>query len=395
MATAPPFPDGLPDTFFDTPDRLSGAAVAIAAGRVRSNQGLSEVLNGLPTPTFVLYGHRQIVATNPAGSALVRLLGGSEITEGLRMGEALACVNVANGPGGCGTAPQCQHCAAGQANRAFTSQPMEYDAEFRLRSSSPAGESSQTFRIHLAPLSVSNEPMRLCTLTDITAAKSRDVLQQIFFHDVLNTAQAVSGASSLMTEQDDPDVNRELAQIVSVNAAKVIIEIEAQRDLIHAEDGRLRVRLQPERASRVLVDVAELYRRSPHAEGRSIHVVLSVTDDLVSTNLAMLSRCVGNLVKNALEATAVGDRVTLAATDDDNDVYLTVHNPSVMPADVQAHMFQRFFSTKRQLGRGLGTYSVRLIVHGYLGGQVSFISVAGAGTTFVVRLPKARTSRLQ
>ncbi len=57
-----------------------------------------------------------------------------------------------------------------------------------------------------------------------------------------------------------------------------------------------------------------------------------------------------------------------------------------MPREVQLQIFQRSFSTKG-LGRGLGTYSVRLLTERYLKGSVSFTSSAEFGTTFRVRCP--------
>jgi signal transduction histidine kinase len=44
-------------------------------------------------------------------------------------------------------------------------------------------------------------------------------------------------------------------------------------------------------------------------------------------------------------------------------------------------VFQRSFSTKGT-GRGLGTYSIKLLTERYLGGRVWFESAEGHGTTF-------------
>jgi signal transduction histidine kinase len=51
-------------------------------------------------------------------------------------------------------------------------------------------------------------------------------------------------------------------------------------------------------------------------------------------------------------------------------------------------MFQRSFSTKGA-GRGLGSYSVKLLSERYLNGKVSFTSSEDEGTTFIARYPAA------
>ena len=49
-------------------------------------------------------------------------------------------------------------------------------------------------------------------------------------------------------------------------------------------------------------------------------------------------------------------------------------------------IFKRSFSTKGK-GRGLGTYSVRLLAENYLKGKAGFISNEKEGTIFFVDLP--------
>ena len=64
-----------------------------------------------------------------------------------------------------------------------------------------------------------------------------------------------------------------------------------------------------------------------------------------------------------------------------------------MPQSTQLQVFNRSFTTKGQ-GRGLGTYSVRLLTERYLKGSVDFVSKPGTGTTFRVFLaaPDERTT---
>jgi len=64
-----------------------------------------------------------------------------------------------------------------------------------------------------------------------------------------------------------------------------------------------------------------------------------------------------------------------------------VHNAAVMLPTVQLQIFSRSFSTKGN-GRGLGTYSIKLISEKYLRGHVAFVSNANEGTQFTVRYPR-------
>jgi sensor histidine kinase regulating citrate/malate metabolism len=94
------------------------------------------------------------------------------------------------------------------------------------------------------------------------------------------------------------------------------------------------------------------------------------------------------MIKNALEACQPGQTVTVGCQQDGADVLFWVHNPTVMPLNVQLQMFQRSFSTKGQ-GRGLGTYSMKLLSERYLKGRVAFTSREGEGTRFTVVYPRS------
>jgi sensor histidine kinase regulating citrate/malate metabolism len=62
------------------------------------------------------------------------------------------------------------------------------------------------------------------------------------------------------------------------------------------------------------------------------------------------------------------------------------HNRAAMSPEVQRQVFKRSFSTKGK-GRGLGTYSMRLLTERHLNGEITFTSDQVSGTTFAVVLP--------
>jgi signal transduction histidine kinase len=171
-------------------------------------------------------------------------------------------------------------------------------------------------------------------------------------------------------------------------------DIEAQRDLAAAERGDLIVTPKVLKAGVVLQRVQILYARRAAMEQKEIVIGEGADAVELETDERLLSRVLGNLVKNALEASRPGDRVTLAACND-GGVILSVHNQAVMPEVVQAQVFQRLFSTKEGSGRGLGTYSVKLLTEQYLGGIVEFYSTPVGGTTFRLRLPRQLPHRTQ
>lgn len=113
----------------------------------------------------------------------------------------------------------------------------------------------------------------------------------------------------------------------------------------------------------------------------------------VFANPARLGHVFLNLLTNAAEAFREGDATNhevkiVTRTDDAGWAIIEVHdNGSGIARDVQARIFDPFFTTK---GVGRGTGLGLSICHGTvrsLGGDITFRTQLGKGTTFIIALP--------
>ena len=111
-----------------------------------------------------------------------------------------------------------------------------------------------------------------------------------------------------------------------------------------------------------------------------------VEDLTLNTDRALLQRVLGNMVLNAIEASRPHENVGVSYRVADGQVEFRVHNASHIPEEIRVQVFQRSFSTKGA-GRGLGTYSMKLLSERYLNGSVGLSSSPEHGTIFVARYP--------
>lgn len=109
---------------------------------------------------------------------------------------------------------------------------------------------------------------------------------------------------------------------------------------------------------------------------------------LVECNALQLNQVFLNLINNAAQAIPGEGRVTVRSCMDGERVRVDVSDTGCgIPEDVQPHIFDTYFTTKPAgEGTGLGLPIVRTIVEEH-GGEVTFQTRAGAGTTFSVFLP--------
>jgi signal transduction histidine kinase len=163
-------------------------------------------------------------------------------------------------------------------------------------------------------------------------------------------------------------------------------EIRSQQILGEAERGELQRNVQCVPAQLLIEEVLQGIGPWSARRGVDLAAALPAEPVYLATDALVARRVLLNAVKNAVEAAAPGQTVRVGVAGDDHQVALTVWNPQHMPESTQHQVFQRSFSTKGD-GRGLGTYSMRLLMENYLGGSVSFTSQAEAGTTFTLTFP--------
>ena len=366
-------------TRFASAERASPKRVRMQASAVEEHTLLREVLATVPHIVVVLNQERQVVFAN---QALTSLLGDdAQDAVGRRPGEILGCVNSQNRTGGCGTSEACRAC--GVVNSILAAAGGE-DDEREARLSLESGVSLD-LKVVTHPITVDGEALTVLTLTDIAHEKRRRVLERVFFHDVLNTAGGVQGLAGLIKDSDDDQMGM-LTDMLEMSAAQLVDEIQTQRLLTSVEDDRYEPTLDWHAVPGILDEVVGTYLPLGRAASVGLEVAGTPPHLDLETDRTMLGRVLGNLVKNAIEASQAGMTVLVGALTDADSVEFWVHNRRSIPPDAKLQIFQRSFSTKGA-GRGLGTYSVRLFAEQYLGGGVSFDSSEGGGTTFRVKLP--------
>ena len=364
----------LPDSRRADPARLRREIRAIAQSPV-----VGAVLEVADAALLVLNSERQIVGFN---SRLAELRTSSDVL-GLRPGEAVGCVN-AGTSGGCGTTLACATCGALGAILRCQEGGRPVEAECLLRSRRDADRPLE-LNVRATPVVVEQERFTVVSLRDISSEKRRDVLEQVFFHDVLNTVAGLRGWADRL-QRPGADLSR-ATQRIGFLSGQIEREIQDHRALVLAERGVLVPERRPLRTADLLRDVTAFFADHPVARERRLDVgPVDAELELVSDR-ALLLRVLFNMVRNALEAVHAGGAVRLSCERERGSVSLRVHNAGVIAPEVQARVFQRSFSTKAARGRGLGTYSMKLFGERYLGGEVSFVSTPEVGTVFSIRLP--------
>jgi len=353
-------------------------------GDLSTNVLVIDLLDCLPDPVFILDENRKIVLANDKLNNLLR--NPRRNLTGLAVGEALGCVFATRETCGTLQTASCRLCGGALAIRRCQTSGTTEIRDCQINSRDGDGRSiTLDLRVWAKPLEVEGATYTLISLRDITQDRRRKILERIFFHDLLNIAgglQEVLKFWSVGAGQDSASMSR-LAQEM---ASQLMEEIIVQRDLAHAEQGELKVDVRDLNADVLLEQIKLLCAQYPGAQGKTIQVSPITDSPRIRSDGILLMRVLGNLIKNALEASGEGQTVTLTFQNRGEPTFL-VHNETGMSNEVKKQIFRRSFSTKSPRGRGIGTYSIKLLTERYLGGKVSFTSSEEGGTTFQIQLP--------
>ena len=193
----------------------------------------------------------------------------------------------------------------------------------------------------------------------------------------------------------DPEIDEvqvALKQIAeqAVRAGDIIRRL---RSLARTEDGHR----APTDVNAVIEELTDLIQSDAKAHGVLYRRELAAGLPMVMLDRSQIQQVILNLVRNALEALALGQLdaaqvVVSTRCNRDGDVEISVCDtgPGVDGALVH-RMFDPFCSTK-PTGTGLGLPISRTIVHTH-GGALEFQPNLPAGACFIVKLPADRTDQ--
>ena len=366
------------DTCFASADRSDVCDIKNLNALIESAPNVKSMIDAMPFVVLLLNGNRQIVAANQKVCSLLAV----DISDaiGKRPGELIGCLHAVDGPNGCGTDTYCKVCGAVNAILESMNTNRKVTEECRI---TLQNGSALDWEVTTSPLEVEGHSLICLAVQDISHQKRRGSLERTFFHDMINQIGAISGFIKLMA--DEYPESDELKEIITLTD-ELLEEVLSHRNLNLAENGDLTPKHEPVDLSSLLPRLGQLYQRHPVAKEKKI-CVFAQNAPIIQTDPQLLKRVIGNMLKNAIEASLPGQSITLSCEQLDGNVSIDVHNPSVIPQDVRLQIFNRSFSTKKGPGHGIGTYSMKLLGEKYLNGCVWFTSTPEAGTTFTITLP--------
>ncbi len=352
---------------------------------ILNNKYLFEILNVINLPAVILNDKRQIVYSNQKAAFYYGV--NVEDLLGKRHGECLNCVNSKNG---CGVSDVCEFCGAFNSIMGAIIEGSANEQECRILSKTDDKIIAYDLNVKSAPITIDNTTFLIVIFDDISNEKRKKTLERIFFHDVLNTINSMSGLINYLASKKIDEETDEIMHDLTVLTNRLTDEVLEQRDLIAAENGELKIRCSAINTQNLIKDLIK--QASFLIPNNNLKFIISEKNEDVNfvSDKVILQRIIFNMLKNAAESeNFTGNIIIGCYLISNNDLLFFVQNSKYIEEETQLLIFQRNFSTK-SITRGLGTFSMKLLAENYLEGKVFFKSEVNFGTTFYLQLPLNR-----
>lgn len=210
-------------------------------------------------------------------------------------------------------------------------------------------------------------------------------LIRVLTHEIMNTITPVIALSdttatpTTKTTDCEPSTaseDQEKLRIIHSTSVELMEFVENYRKFTHVPTPHPTLFYVKPFVTR-LVNLAEHWLKP----GCTIYVNIEPEDLMVYADEGLTSRVVSNLIKNAAEAIGNDDSIMIQAYTGEHDnvtIDISDDGPAI-PAELAAHIFVPFFTTKKQ-GSGIGLSISRQIMR-TMGGMIELVSNAEP-TTF-------------
>jgi len=210
-------------------------------------------------------------------------------------------------------------------------------------------------------------------------------------HDLRTPLTRLRGTAELALHDGDAAVARNALAECIEEAERVTTLLNTFMDISEAENGAMKLHLQPLNAAELVHDIVDLY--SIVAEEKSQKISAEIPSELtICADPGRIHQAIANLVDNAIKYTPDHGHIALRAKALGKEILLSVSDdgPGIPPED-QERIWERLFrcdKSRSKRGLGLGLSFVRAIASAH-NGRVELESTPGQGSTFTLHLPVA------
>jgi signal transduction histidine kinase len=203
-------------------------------------------------------------------------------------------------------------------------------------------------------------------------------------HDLRNLMVSLGYIEGVLQQRSVAADVQESVKVGMQGVDNLIHTLEALHQF--ARGGGLQLEKSRIAASQVVQDAIAISRMDLNYRMHKVGVTIDEGLPALVGDRQKLTQVLVNLVRNALQATAVWRHVNISASRKNGHVIFAVEDEGPgIPAEIRDNLFKPFVSSKGEGGMGMGLYMAKLIIDSHAG-EIAVLDRPEGGARFEVRL---------
>ena len=243
-------------------------------------------------------------------------------------------------------------------------------------------------QINLLKLRIKNQlELREKILVERKLSKIKTDIERITRHDLKTPLNAIINFPMFIREDPLTEMQKELLDEMEKAGQTMLGLINMSLDLYKMEQGIYQLEPEPVDILSVLKNVLN---NNMFIHSSNNNVFIRINNELISEHSSFVIQgekllfysMLSNLIKNAVEASSQNQPIYIDLKNL-NELSISIKNKKSVPEEIKDSFFDKYVTSGKRNGTGLGTYSAKLIAQ-ILGGKISMKSSKEAGTEVTV-----------
>lgn len=222
----------------------------------------------------------------------------------------------------------------------------------------------------------------------------REGVEHIIFHNLKGPLHALLNFPRFIERRGElNDRQREWLKRINHASTQMLDIVDSSLSLLQMEKGQYKLKPEPINIISLIQEV--LNNAETNITQKNINIDLKVNGSsstsvdqywVLGEKLLCFS-IFSNLIQNAIEASSDKEKVDILISQNKNEtVEVTIHNNQPVPENIRDRFFDKYITTGKVKGTGLGTYTAKLSTEA-LGGSIRMETTIERGTSIVLNLP--------
>lgn len=210
-------------------------------------------------------------------------------------------------------------------------------------------------------------------------------------HDIRKNIGAMVTVADMMINMERSDKDKKWLKMIKRSGYDTLDLLQATEDYVSMEKGVYEKKRETFDAVVLIKKIRSAYNDLIKSKNNELLIDIPKKYESkpleVSADLFYFRRMITNLITNALEASSKNTAVSVKFTI--NKYFeIHVHNNGVIPEDIRDNFFEKYITSGKSTGTGLGTYIAKLIAEVH-DGTIDFETSEENGTALKIMLPKS------